>query len=248
VNVGALGRRDVSPKDPRDLRLADYVDLRHDAPPMARNWTIAERYPWLMNDRLGCCTITGIAHFIQNAALANDEIVAFSDAEIVAAYSAVTGYDPADPTTDRGGVMVNALTYARRVGIGGKKIGAFVRVDVGDHLEVQAAINLFGGIYVGAALPKRIREQLVWTVPVQREMNDLDTPGGLGGHAFLFLGYDRHHVRALPWRNPTFATVEWMKLYVDEAWAIIDERWVTRERPAPNGFDIDRLTHNLSVI
>lgn len=228
--------------------MSSYLAHRFDAPPLARDWTQGIRYDSLMNHKLGCCTITGIAHLMQNSALAHGQLLRFADEEIVSAYSRATGYVPGDPSTDRGGQMVNALKMARHVGIGGKKIGAHVRVDVRDYLEVQAAINLFGGIYVGADLPKRISSQTVWTIPVQREFNDLDTPGSLGGHAFVKLGYDRHHLRALPWRDPVYASVEWMKLYVDEAWAIIDERWISGDRPAPNGFDMERLIHNLAAI
>lgn len=216
---------------------------------MARDWTAAPRYPWLCNDRLGCCTITGIAHLIQTWAVQNDSpMPEFSDRDIIEAYSGATGYKLGDPSTDRGGQMINALNWCRKVGVGGHKIGAFVRVDVYDQREVEAAINLFGGIYVGARLPLRIKTQSHWELPKAHDLKSEDDAGSLGGHAFAILGYDRHHVRCLPWREPVYASIEWMKLYVDEAWAIVDERWVTGERSAPNGFSLERLSRALRLV
>lgn len=223
------------------------MSYRYDAPPLCRDWMKRSRYSFLVNDRLGCCTIAGIAHLMQNSAMVHDEAVAFSDDDIVEAYSAVSGYRESDPSSDRGAQMIDALNHARKVGIGGRKIGAFARVDVGDMLEVQAAINLFGGIYVGASLPKRIKSQTVWTLQRNFE-SDVDTPGSMGGHAFISTGYDRNFLHVLPWDVPIYATVEWVKLYVDEAWAIIDERWVSGDRPAPNGFDLEKLRSNLAAI
>lgn len=248
--LGSLGRSTRSPSDKRDLRLASIINTegspRYDAPPFARDWSLARKYDWLLNDRLGCCTITGIAHLMQNFALMNGETLSFSDADIIEAYSASTGYIPGRPETDRGGQMINALTRAKNVGIGGRKIGAFVRVDYLDPIEVQAAINHLGGLYVGARLPRRIGEQSILKLPYP--MTDRDAPGSLGGHAFAVLGYDRIYYKTLLWRDPQLAEMPWFGLYVDEAWAIIDERWVSGERPAPNGFDMNRLRANLEAI
>lgn len=249
---GHLGRSAPSPKDPRDLRMASVLERGYrdySAPPLARDWTAMPNYPSLMNDRLGCCTITAIGHLMQTwAANSSDPVPQFSDRDIVEAYSGAQGYVNGDPSTDRGGQMINALTWTRKIGLGGLKIGAYVRVDVYDQMELEAAINLFGGIYVGARLPRRILTQDNWELRASDKMTDDDDPGSLGGHAFAILGYDRHHLRCLPWRDPVYASIEWVKLYVDEAWAIVDERWVTGERVAPNGFSLERLGVSLRAI
>lgn len=254
--IGSLGRGGRSPNDPRDIRLATILERdsrgvpTYEAPPLSRDWAEARQYSWLMNDRLGCCTITGIAHLMQNFALANDEPITFTDADIVEAYSRATGYRPGDPSTDRGGLMISALKVAKNFGIGGRKIGAFARVDYSDPLEVQAAINLLGGVYVGARLPRRIIEQdIILKIPEQRdERDERDAPGSLGGHAFAVLGYDRIYYKTLLWRDPQLAELSWFNLYVDEAWAILDERWVTGERRAPNGLSMTRLHKSLQEI
>lgn len=246
--IGCLGRV-PSRNDLRTLRLARYLSARdYPAPPPARDWTGSIRYPYLLNDRLGCCTITALAHLAQAHAAAHGEALHFVDADIETAYRAVSGYD-GTPATDRGAQMIDALVYARRVGIGGWKIGAFVRVNAHDPTELRAAINLFGGVYVGADLPRRIMDQgAEWHLPPAIERTTNDAPNSLGGHAFALLGYDRLALRALPWITPTTIGNTWWSLYGAEAWAFLDGRWVTGERPAPNGFDIEQLRQDLEDI
>ncbi len=246
--LGCLGRV-PSRNDLRTLRLSRYLSTRdYPAPPPARNWTGTFRYPYLLNDRLGCCTITGLAHLAQAHAAAHGEVIEITDADVLKAYRAISGYD-GTPATDRGAQMIDALVYARNVGLGGWKLGAFVRIDPHDHIELRAAINLFGGIYVGADLPRRITDQAAaWELPPIPERSELDAPNSLGGHAFAVLGYDRLQLRALPWVTPTTVGNAWWDLYGAECWAFLDRRWVTGERPAPNGFDIAQLHQDLEDI
>jgi hypothetical protein len=246
--IGCLGRI-PSREDLRTFKLSRYLEPRaYPAPPPARDWSGRTRYTWSLNDRIGCCTITGLVHLAQAHAAANGETITIEDADVLKAYSAISGYD-GTPATDRGAQMIDALVHARREGIGGWKIGAFVRVDAHDYFELRAAINLFGGVYVGADLPRRIREQGdAWELPPINQREDDDAPNSLGGHAFAVLGYDRLQLHALPWITPTTIGNAWADLYVSEAWAFIDQRWVTGERPAPNGLDLERLRGDLAAI
>lgn len=248
--IGALGRV-PSREDGRTLRLSRYIATGarpFAAPPPARDWTGSQRYSYYLNDRLGCCTITGLAHLAQAHAAQHGEPIEIVDADIEEAYRAVGGYD-GTPATDRGAQMIDALVYAKHIGIGPWKIGAFVRVDLDDPIEVRAAINLFGGLYLGADLPRRITTQgTAWElVPFNARTRD-DAPRSLGGHAFTVTGYDRRHLRALPWIIPTTVSNAWLSLYGEEAWAVISESWVSGERPAPHGFDVERLRDDLAGI
>jgi hypothetical protein len=245
---GCLGRV-ASRHDSRSLRLSRYLrPAVYPAPPPARDWARDTRFTWSLNDRLGCCTIAGLVHLAQAHAAANMLALTITDDDVRKAYAAVSGYD-GTPATDRGAQMLDALTYARNVGIGGWKIGAFVRVDPRDHVELRAAINLFGGVYAGAALPARVRDQrTTWELPPIAERDDVDEPGSLGGHAFALLGFDRTHLQAMPWTTRTSVGNAWAELYIDEAWAFLDDRWVSGEHPAPNGFDVDALRRDLELV
>src|SRR6185312_120177 len=102
-----------------------------------------------------------------------------SDDDIVGAYSAITGYTPSRPETDQGAVELDVLAYWQRTGIAGHQIGAYASLDVLSMDHVRCAVNLFGGVYIGAALPLSAQSQTVWDV--------VDGPSGesgtWGGHA-----------------------------------------------------------------
>lgn len=245
--IGELGRV-PSRRDPRTLRLASYLTERdYPAPPPARDWTISNA-SWYLNDRLGCCTITALAHLAEVHAARRDERCTITDRDVELAYRAVSGYD-GTPATDRGAQMIDALVRAKNVGIGPWRIGAFVRVDLDDVVEVRAAINLFGGIYLGADLPRRIRTQrTAWELPPLDQRTDDDAPNSLGGHAFAITGFDRAHLRGLPWVTPTRISNAWINLYGAEAWAVIADSWVRGDSQAPNGFNLERLRGDLAAI
>lgn len=251
--IGALGRV-RSRDDRRTLRLARYLPSRRDgrdypAPAPDRNWASpSDRWLWRLNDRLGCCTITALAHLADLHAYRHREPLTITDRDVEEGYRAISGYD-GTPATDRGAQMLSALIYARTIGIGPWKLGAFVRVDLDDAIEVRAAVSLFGGLYVGADLPRRITEQGArWELTPFHERTEVDEPRSLGGHAFAITGYDRTHLDALPWVTPTTISNPWVSLYADEAYALVAESWVSGERPAPNGFDIVQLRRDLEAI
>lgn len=244
--IGALGRV-PSRHDARTLRLSRYLgrgERDYPAPLPARDWTGSHRYSWFLNDRLGCCTITGLAHLVEMHSTRRGEPCPITDADVERGYRAISGYD-GTPATDRGAQMIDALVWAKRQGW----IGAFVRVDLDDVIEVRAAINSLGGLYVGADLPRRITSQGArWELTPYGERTRDDEPRSLGGHAFAITGYDRTHLRALPWITPTTISNAWSSLYADEAWAVLAPSWVTGERPAPSGFDVDQLRADLAAI
>jgi hypothetical protein len=247
VSVGVLGRSGRSPIDRRDIGLRSIVSASAGSPPFIRDWSPSARLPWLCNDAIGCCTIAGIGHLLQIQAMQRAEIVSFTDQEIVTAYSQSAGYLPGHPETDSGGLMISALKLARDEGIGAYRVGAFARVNPHDRLEMQTAINFFGGVYVGAELPSRITEQITrWEVPERQTI--ADDPGSLGGHAYVLSGYDRSGYHARPWREDVYQTVTHVERYVDEAWVVIDDQWVTGESPAPVGLDLEALNELLMRI
>lgn len=246
--LGRLGRQ-PSREDPRTLRLSRYLAPHgFSAPPPARDWTGRTRFSWALNDKLGCCTIAALVHLAQAHAAAHDTSIEIADGDVLTAYKAISGYDGTQ-ASDRGAQMLDALNYARNVGIGGWKIGAFVRVNPYDSVELRAAINLFGGVYAGADLPHRIREQgLDWELPPLVARTAEDEPNSLGGHAIAVLGFDRTHLQAMPWTTRTSIGNAWAELYISEAWAIVDRRWVDETHKAPNGFGLERLLDDLEEL
>lgn len=215
------------------------------APPPLRDWTGGSAYEIAMNNRIGCCTVATIVHLLQCHAANHGETFTVSDEEVLRAYMAISGYD-GTPETDRGAMPLDALTHARDVW--GVIIG-FVKLDPSNYRQLHAGINLFGGIYTAARLPKRVQEQGTdWELPPLALRTDDDEPGSLGGHALAALGYSHTHFNMLPWTDPTPAGNAWIDEYVDEAYAVLTQRWVDKNRVAPNGLDMSALMRDLKLI
>lgn len=242
--IGRLGRSQRSTPDRKQLWLGRYVaPALYSAAPPFDDWTGSIRYSWFKNNELGCCTITAIAHIIEQRCALIGEKCKITDDDIVRAYARVTGYD-GTPATDNGGQMRDALKYAQKYGIGGHKIGPYMAINVSDPNELRAALHSFGSVYIGGDLPKRITEQgNTWAIPKQTDARD--RPRSLGGHAWMLSGYDAIGWWSMPWVSVTAFPDDWALTYLDEGYVFFDDLWATRTRVAPNGFDYDRLQHDM---
>lgn len=252
LKLGKLGRTAPSARDRRTLWFSRYMaGPGYTAPPPLDDWTGATSdYTWLGNDRAGCCTRTCYGHVIQQRAALLGIPCTLTVDDVLSAYKAGTGWDgvPGSPS-DRGDTILNALVQMRNTGLGRYKIRAFGRVNHNDTVEMRAALHLFGSVIVGASLPKAIQRQgHAWDVnePGQRLFDE--HPGSLGGHAFMLTGHQRGKWWAMPWVEKTTISYAWDDLYIEEAWFVIDDLWVTQNRHAPNGFDLARIEADAAAI
>lgn len=237
-------------RDPRTLRLASYLSSAsvpsYRAPPPARDWADHEHaFDVLGNDRVGNCAFAAQAHLVQCFAAANGRTALIGRAAVMDAYSRVTGYDPTEPATDRGTVLLDALRDWRKNGIDGHKIAAYVKVEP-SRREIEAAINLCGGIYVGASLPLAAQHQTVWDVAPAGGHDRTYTQGSWGGHAFGTVAYSRTGLVGVTWGKLKVMTWEWAFSYLDELYAPISDDWIAGDA-APNGFDLERLRADLAA-
>ena len=81
------------------------------------------------------------------------------DSAILAAYSAVSGYVPGDPSTDVGAACLDVLNYWRSTGIGGDQIAAYASVKPLDFAHVKLATYWFGSVYIGFQVPQNAMDQ-----------------------------------------------------------------------------------------
>jgi hypothetical protein len=110
--------------DPRTLLLASYVTPALPAPPASFDLTPKVGASWGMmdNDQIGDCTCAAAGHLIMEwTANAGKKMVTPTDKQIVAAYSAITGYNPATGANDNGANEIDVLNYWRQTGIAGHK-------------------------------------------------------------------------------------------------------------------------------
>lgn len=244
-----------SANDPRTIRYRSVARAvehpAYAAPAPARDWRI-RRFSWRLfgNGEVGCCTVATIARILQLQAGIRGEVCEISDDDVLEAYAAISGWNGkiGDPS-DVGAQPLKALTYARNVGIGGHRIGAFVRLERNDELEWKSALGSFCGIYNAAALPRRIVHQgSFWDLPPLAARTMLDVPASFGRHAYPTFGYWRGEEIAVPWDRDTIITDAWSDRFVEERWIIVDEAVLAGDRPAPSGLDVSALRCQLAAL
>lgn len=226
--------------------LAPFIEKRKLPPIPAHEdyLSLVDAWPLYANDRHGDCVFAAIGHYIQaSTRYASGITVTVTEQDILGAYSAVTGFDPAIPATDAGTVMQDGMDYWRKTGIAGHRIVAAAAIDPHDTETAKAALSLFGGLLVGFNFPDVAMDQFdhgqPWTVVPQ--------DGGInGGHAI-------HVGRYMPWDNITWGRVQtmtpefWDK-YVDEVWVPVTPEWLGSTGHTPSGLDLNGLGEAFSSL
>lgn len=237
-----LGKKPAK-KDARTLKLGKYFGAALPAPPdSVNNSRDATDWGMMLNDNLGCCTIAGIGHAIQVMVLseilpaAKPGIISPSDDIILRYYEQWDGYNPADPTTDQGGIELDVLNAFRRDGFAGYQLLAYADPDQTNLTHVKQAIWLFGGLYIGLALPLGWQGASVWD-------SNMGDPGSWGGHAVFVPDYDEQGPTCITWGGLQKMTWQGFQQYVDELHALI----VPDFRP-PDGFDLAALQADLALV
>jgi len=235
--------------DPRTLQLGNYLRLETlPPPPPTADWSDrVQGWGMMRNDAIGDCTCAAAGHLIMEwTANAGKEIVP-SDADIVKAYSAITGYDPATGKNDNGAVEIDVLNYWRSTGIAGHKIFAYAALEPGNHDHVRDAVWLFGDCYIGLSLPVTAQKQTVWTVPPGGPVGP-GAPGSWGGHAVPVIAYDAAGLVVVTWGALKRMTWSFWAAYCDEAYAVFSADWMNAKKVSPDHLDMATLEHDLHAI
>jgi len=235
--------------DPRTLLLAKYISAK-DLPstPSAKSWADkVQSWPMMRNDTIGDCTCAAAGHLIECWSANASTVVIPTDDQIVVAYSAITGYDPVTGKNDNGANELDVLNYWRQTGIANQKIGAFVALEPGNHNHVMEAVFLFGGCYIGLALPMSAQHQQVWSVPPTGPRGP-GAPGSWGGHAVPIVAYDARGLTCITWGAKKRMTWTFWDAYCDEAYAIISSDWFGNQGKCPLGFDLAQLSQDLQEL
>jgi hypothetical protein len=239
----------LEPKaDPRTLLLATYLPTPPVTPDAVGLHT-RSILPWPMlgNDTVGDCTCAAALHWEKCMLALGGHEPTFTRAQAIAAYSAITGYDPARPSTDQGAAELDVLKYWRNTGIGGHKIEAFADCALGNEDHVRSALWLFEGLYIGIALPITAQNQKVWDV-VETSSHDAD-PGSWGGHAVNVVAYDVESLIVVTWGQLQRMTWAFWHTYCDEAHAVLSAESLGPDGLAVAcGFDLGQLRADLNAV
>lgn len=240
-----LGRLPVR-TDVRTLALSRYVDIsKLPPPPAALDLTShVPGWPMYANDRIGDCTIAAAAHMIEAwTAAGRGEAVEVPESAVLTAFDRVKVVDPF--TGEEGAVELDVLRDWRKHGVGRHRIAAFARVSTHDAALVRAGAWLFGGLYIGLALPVTAQQQAVWdwTGSLAGDAR----PGSWGGHAVDVVGYDDRVLTVVTWGRLQQLTWAFWERYVDEAYCVLSRDFLDGEH-APNGFDLAALRADLALV
>jgi hypothetical protein len=209
----------------------------------------------LGNDQYGCCVFA--AAFKQDVAWLRDAADETSPNptkdDCLGLYSRVTGFNPNDPSTDRGGDLQTALSFAKTHGIyadGRGKPASWVSVDPAKPALIRAALDAFGSLYTGCQLaPEWIQspaEGFVWDVTPS-------APDPAMGHCTAWFDYDAIGVIVNSWGlfgRITWAAIEkyWAKSAGGEIYAVFSPDWLNKAtQTAPSGLNAAQLAADVAA-
>jgi hypothetical protein len=242
-----LGKK--SPRfDKRTLHFSKYTQTLI-SPPDTVNWTKAvPSWPMLKNDVIGDCTIAAALHQIESWSYNAGVPFIPTDGEALAAYEAVSGYDPKTGANDNGAVLLDVLKYWKKNGIANHKIIAYVALEPNNHIQLKQSIDLLGTAYIGLALPLAAQNQEgVWHM-TQVGTKGQGAPESWGGHAVNIVGYDDNGLTLITWGRTWRMTWRFYENYCDESYGILSQDWIEKNNKAPNGFDLQTLEQDLLAL
>lgn len=211
-------------------------------------------WPMLLNDRLGDCVIAAMGHMVQQwtyFASGGTAMQTMTDPEALAAYEAIGGYYPPDPSTDQGCDMLTALNYWRNNGImvAGKihKIAGFVELTP-TLANLREAAWIFGNVFVGVALPTAVQGAYDWTVPDGGIYSAAGQPSGWGGHCIPVMAESPETATCITWAERLKMSHNFFSDYCDESYAVLSEDWLTAQGDTLTGFNLAQLRKDIAAL
>jgi hypothetical protein len=241
-------------KDRRRLRLARYFTSALAPAPSVKSWLKGiTSWGMMLNDTLGICTLAGGGHAVQVWTLnSKPAMVTPPDSALLADYEAWAGYNPSDSSTDQGADESSILNNWRKSPLfGSDLLAAYADVDVSDVANTLQAINLFGLIYIGLALPLTAQNQPVWDVVAGAGSDSV--PGSWGGHCVIVPAYktiDALHTlyTAITWGENQPMTSAFMQEYCDEIHVLRNTDFLNAQGDTPDGLDLATWDADLTLV
>ena len=250
LKLGKLPAREDAVK----LKFASFVDKKIGLPPVPETFGHYQLYPadgWGMlgNDQVGCCAWAGPAHesMIWNKASGRD--VEYTTENVLSDYSACTGYNPEDPSTDRGTDMQQGAKYRQKTGIIDSKgerhkIGAYLALEAGNLTQLHQAAYMFGAVGIGIEVPDYFMAEFQsgqpWNV---RRRGNIE-----GGHYVPIVGADQEWLYLVTWGRIQRMALNAYEKFNDETIAYLSTEQLNDSGKTPEGFDNAALSAALEEI
>ena len=200
-----------------------------------------------LNDRLGDCAIAGSIEEVRLANALRGVTVNFTDETAAENYTAITGYDPDDPSTDAGTDVHQLYAYRKSTGIvdaDGQyhKVIAYAGLTVGDFDELLVALSLFDMVGIGIEVPDYAQEQFSAGQPWHLEPGPQNIEGG---HYIPVVGAtDVNTAQLYTWGGVGGITAPFYNAHNIVAVVALTQELFTADK-SPEGIDFERLQADL---
>lgn len=209
----------------------------------------ASAWGMLGNDIHGDCVFAGADHETMLWTVEGGSPAAFTPANAEADYTAVTGFNPAIPSSDVGADPRTVLGYRQKTGMidcasKRHKIGAYLLLNQGDINEAHLASYLFSAVGIGLKVPTTMLPQFnagePWDVVPGAKLTG-------EGHYVPYLGSDGVYMYVVSWGRIQAMTPAFYLAYCDEAWAILSPEML-KGGLSLDGFNLTQLQADLAAL
>jgi hypothetical protein len=208
-------------------RLKDFLKAKaaYPASPATCDWTPAAMSVLADsegNSTWGDCVFAENAHFIGVETGNNGQLFSYTTQQTLADYSAETGFNPSDQSTDQGADPITDLNYFTQnpYADGTRNLG-WALVDATNQDEVRYAISAFGNIKMWLGLPNGITNSMpsgdgfVWDV-------DRGAPNNQQGHCIGGYGFDVDKIQVVSVTAKGVVVATWGMLGI-VTWAALSQ-------------------------
>jgi hypothetical protein len=270
-------KKGAIPHDPRIVipKLEDYIDVRAlrsdglpDASGIVDRESLVSSWPMYANGPdqnapsviastgVGDCTCAGIGHYLAAVTAYSGQVpggVMFTDTAILDMYSAISGYQLGNSSTDTGCMLQAVAQYMAGTGlpdISGKvhKLAGYFAIGAYTDLELLKQVaNTFGGVYLGVAVSNSDMQAFdsgqPWTLPAAGQNvgpNGIDHCVVLEYSAFGVVGIGNDET-VITWGMEQKINQAWAVTNIGQAMGLITEDWITKNGTTINGQSLDQL-------
>lgn len=195
-------------------KLKDFLKaaVAYPASPATCDWTSAamsELMQVLGNDQFGDCVFAEDGHFVGVETGNSGQLFTYSTQQTLADYSAVTGFNASDPSTDQGADPIVDLNYfTQNPYADGTKLLGWASVDAANPDEVRYAVSAFGNLKMWLGLPDGIINSMptgngfVWDI-------DRGSPNPNNGHCIGGYAYDVDKIQLVAVTDKGIVVATW---------------------------------------
>lgn len=232
------------------FKLSKYIDLSSLPTPPNEFGHASALSDWgvLGNQDYGDCVFAGAAHeTILWRKLAN-LWYGFDDKGVLSDYSTVTGFNPADSTTDGGADMAQVAEYRRTVGIVDSlgwrhRVVAYLALDISNIQEIYTAMYLFDAVGIGIRFPASAMQQFdqgdPWSVVPNSPIS--------GGHYVPGISKQNGMIGVVTWGKLQLMTEDFLRTNCDEAVVYLTIENLLAGK-TPEGFSLQDLLSDLGKL